>query len=66
MTTYQFPELGSAPGIVLDETIRDGLAKVLLEAIGERALCLFKLWSREGEPGVFVFAHILRCGWKDW
>ena len=59
-TAYQFPELRGAPGIVLDESIRDGLAKVLLKAVGERALRLFELWSGEGEPGVFVFAHILQ------
>ena len=47
---YQFPELRRAPGIVLDETIRDGLAKVLLKAVGERALRLLELWSGEGEP----------------
>jgi len=57
---YQFPELRRAPGIVLDETIRDGLAKVLLKAVGERALRLLELWSGEGEPGVFVLAHVLQ------
>ena len=57
---YQFPELRRAPGIVLDETIRDGLAKVLFKAVGERALRLLELWSGEGEPGVFVLAHVLQ------